>query len=317
MALLQSEVLASLPPSLKKAFEEDDEQAMKTALKALDPAEKKEHWDRITASGLWTPTKVWRNPIPKASIQAVSAANAAAAAATTAPPPPKPPGGTIITGTFNGPLGLGLQQGKDGGAVVGSVDENSPAYQLGCSVGDTIVSINGKSTVGMSKSEVISTLKASPKPWIVRIAKPAAMTRQLTRLGSITTMGATTAPEAPPKPAAAPPPPAPPPSAKASETPPPASPTVSVSAMKAGIEGVAKAAPAPAPAAAPSSGGMKMILLLLLPLALAVALSGPLASLVAPPPPPLVCKYKALGGCQPKEACKLAGLFKKEKCVPK
>ncbi len=56
------EVLESLPPRIKQAFETQDTPLLKQAFAELPPEQAKYHFDRVVQSGLWVPAKgrLWR-----------------------------------------------------------------------------------------------------------------------------------------------------------------------------------------------------------------------------------------------------------------
>lgn len=64
----QLALLATVSPELKKAFENDDEQAVQNALQGMEKPSKQDLWKKITEVKLWTPTKVWQKPIPKTGL---------------------------------------------------------------------------------------------------------------------------------------------------------------------------------------------------------------------------------------------------------
>ena len=103
----QRAVLATLPSSLRIAFEDQDEVAMKSALAAMLPAEKKMYWDDCVACGLWSPGKVWRRSIPTVS---------------TIPDVQTSDVHHFVTATFDGPLGCTLAEGTKGAVIMAVYD---------------------------------------------------------------------------------------------------------------------------------------------------------------------------------------------------
>ena len=297
-------VLATLPPALKKAFEDSDEVAMKAALSQLPAKEKAVHWDNIVKSGLWAPNKQWKIPLARRPSATGSTVELVAQ---------KEFATKEILATFAaGPLGLGLSDAPTGGAIVSSTEDSSAAHKNGIPSGARVLSVNGTSTQGMNKRELIAVIKAASVPKTLKFAPPKssgssgrlvadapAAAPSATVLPAVSETIPTPPPAAPPagplalKPTALPAPKLAPPPAKTTEA---AKPTV---------------APTPKPAPPTARGSFPVMLILAILVGVvallasdatghADALAASVTTLVSPP---VVhrCVKKGKKGCKPTE----------------
>ena len=69
----------------------------------------------------------------------------------------------VMTGSYEG-IGAEIAMDKDKNIIVFSVFKNSPASEVGLKNGDIIISVNGKSTEGMSTTKVVTLIKDPNKP---------------------------------------------------------------------------------------------------------------------------------------------------------
>lgn len=68
----------------------------------------------------------------------------------------------VMNGSYEG-IGAEISLDQDGNVIIFSVFKNSPAYEVGLKFGDKILEVNGKSTKGMSTTEVVSIIKDKNK----------------------------------------------------------------------------------------------------------------------------------------------------------
>ena len=64
----------------------------------------------------------------------------------------------LMNGSYDG-IGAEISLDKDGNVIVFSVFKNSPAQEAGLKFNDKIMEVNGKSTKGMSTTEVVAIIK--------------------------------------------------------------------------------------------------------------------------------------------------------------
>ena len=141
----QLALLATVSPELKKAFENDDEQAVQNALQGMEKPSKQALWKKITEVKLWTPTKVWQKPIPKTGLAYTNLSG----------------DDSFVEASFEGSIGVGLITGDAGNTVVSSIEASGAAAKVGIPVGAVVSEINGKSTEGMTKNEVVTIIPVS------------------------------------------------------------------------------------------------------------------------------------------------------------
>lgn len=68
----------------------------------------------------------------------------------------------VMNGSYEG-IGAEISLDQEGNVIVFSVFKNSPAYEVGLKFNDKILEVNGKSTKGMSTTEVVSLIKDKNK----------------------------------------------------------------------------------------------------------------------------------------------------------
>ena len=335
----QEAVLAALPDALRKSFEDSDEQAMKEALGAMTKAEKDQHWDKIVSSGLWSPNKVWKKPIPKKRI--ASTGNVAGDQK------------EDVVAKFSGPLGLTLIQNVNGkGTVVQGVDARSPSEEQGVVKGMLVVSVNGQNVLELKKSECVNIIKnaSTPKTVVFRHLPQPTPAPKPASLPSHTAQPVTAPPPQPPptttptvpnassEPVAPPPPPttAPPAESPVPGKPPPPPPRKQAQASapptvpgKPKVQ-AASVTPTPAP---PATASALLTFLALVLIAGGVVLLATTSGMVdtsdlpaveavvemfmGPPPPAPECRWKFPRGCVAMNAqtaaCQGRALFR---CIP-
>jgi len=70
---------------------------------------------------------------------------------------------TVILKVSSGPLGISLFDAKDGVAV-SSIEDGSPAMAQGVQVGSLVLAVNGQSTHGLDKIQVLGAIKDAERP---------------------------------------------------------------------------------------------------------------------------------------------------------